>query len=101
MKVLFVCNMNQCRSPTAEELFSSKFKTKSAGLYGGRIVAKKDLSWADVIAVMEPEQRVELVNRFPDECLRKKLVCLNVPDIYKYNDFALVELLKMKEEELV
>ncbi|MCX6709044.1 MAG: phosphotyrosine protein phosphatase [Candidatus Woesearchaeota archaeon] len=100
MKVLFVCNQNQCRSPTAEELFKSRFITKSAGLYGGRIVAKKDLSWADTVAVMESEQRVELVKRFPSECLQKKLVCLNIPDIYNYNDPELIELLKRKEEEL-
>ncbi len=101
MKVLFVCNMNQCRSPTAEDLFRNKFETKSAGLYGGKLVSKNALSWADTIAVMEQEQRIELVKRFPSECLQKRLICLNIPDIFQYNEPELVELLKNKEEELL
>ncbi len=33
MKVLFICNQNENRSKTAEELFKGKFETTSAGLY--------------------------------------------------------------------
>lgn len=100
MKVLFICNMNQHRSPTAEKLFRDKFETKSAGLYGGKIVSKDDLLWADTVVVMEPEQRIELVKRFPNECLMRRVICLDVPDVYIRNDNSLIEVLKEKSELL-
>ena len=53
MKVLFICNQNQNRSKTAEELFKNKFLTKSAGLFNEQPVTEKQLSWADTIVVME------------------------------------------------
>ena len=31
MKVLFICNQNQNRSKTAENMFKGKFETKSEG----------------------------------------------------------------------
>jgi len=65
MKVLFICNQNQNRSKTAEELFKNKFKTKSAGLYNEKPVTEKQISWADVIVVMDDSQRSEIAKRFP------------------------------------
>ena len=65
MKVLFICNQNQNRSKTAEELFKNKFKTKSAGLYNEKPVTEKQIGWADVIVVMEDSQRSEIAKRFP------------------------------------
>lgn len=100
MRVLFICNMNMHRSPTAAQVFKDRFETKSAGLYGGNIVSKDDLGWADTIVVMEHEQRIELVKRFPNECLQKRLLCLNVPDIYSYQQPELVDLLMKKSGEL-
>ncbi|MBI4451459.1 hypothetical protein HY642_05775 [Candidatus Woesearchaeota archaeon] len=57
MKVLFICNQNQHRSKTAEDLFKDTFNTKSAGLYNSTPVTEEQLSWADVVLVMEDEQR--------------------------------------------
>ena len=53
MKVLFICNQNLNSSKTAEHLFKGKFETKSAGLYNTKPVTSKQLSWADVVVVME------------------------------------------------
>ena len=53
MKVLFICNQNQNRSKTAENIFKGKFKTKSAGLYNEKPVTAKQLSWADAVIVMD------------------------------------------------
>ncbi len=100
MKVLFVCNQNKYRSPTAEALFKESFETRSAGLFGGKLVSKDDLSWADIIAVMEEEQRHELVKRFPAECLQKRLVCLNISDVYGFNEQRLKDALLLKSDEL-
>lgn len=99
MKVLFICNQNQNRSKTAEELFQSRMETKSAGLYNQKPVTAKELSWADVVVVMEEEQRRELNKRFPRQCLQKRILSWSIPDVYEYNDGRLIEALKSKFEE--
>jgi len=88
------------RSPTAAEVFKDRFETKSAGLYSEKPVSVKEISWADVIAVMEEEQRIELSKRFPELAFQKKIVSLNVPDTFFYKQPELIELLKIKEQEL-
>ncbi len=52
MNVLFVCNQNENRSKTAEEIFKSRFETKSAGLFNRNPITEKELSWADVIVII-------------------------------------------------
>lgn len=99
MKVLFICNQNKHRSKTAEELFKNRFETKSAGLYSKIPVSEKQLKWADVIMVMEEEQRHELAKRFPKAYIQKRILNLNVPDTYGYNDSHLIESLKSKVED--
>ena len=91
MKVLFVCNQNQNHSKTAEEIFRDKFETKSAGLYNLKPVSEKQLSWADVVIVMEEEQRSEIAKRFPKQYMLKRILSLNVPDNYSYNQPELIE----------
>ena len=100
MKVLFICNQNENRSKTAENLFKGKFETKSAGLYNEKPVTGKQLSWADVVVVMEDAQRAELANRFPRQYMQKKIISLDIPDIYRYNQPELVNALKSRMSEL-
>ena len=100
MKVLFICNQNENRSKTAEELFKSKFEAKSAGLYNEKPLTEKQLSWADVVIVMEDEQRGEIAKRFSKVYMQKRIVSLNIPDIYYYNDPELIKVLKVKMKEL-
>lgn len=64
MRVLFICNQNQNRSRTAEELFARHFDVQSAGLYNEHPVTEQQISWADVVVVMENDQRTELAKRF-------------------------------------
>ena len=99
MNVLFVCNQNKNRSKTAEELFHKEFVTSSAGLYSEPSVREEQLQWADVVVVMEDAQRYELGKRFPTQYLRKRIVSLNIPDVFQYNQPELVELLKARIEE--
>ena len=101
MKILFICNQNQNRSKTAQEIFSNKFETKSAGLYNNKPVTKKQLEWADIIIVMEDSQRTEISKRFPEQYIKKQILSLNIPDIYFYNDQNLINLLKDKVNELL
>ena len=97
MKVLFICNMNQHRSKTAEELFRDRFDTKSAGLYNNE-VTEEQISWADVVVVMEDFQRSELAKRFPEQYLTKRIISLDIPDIYSYNQPELIKTLIAKVE---
>ncbi len=101
MKVLFICNQNKNRSKTAEEIFCDKFETKSAGLFCSKPVSKKELSWADVVMVMEEEQRHELAKRFPKLYLQKRILNLDIPDVYNHGDPRLVSSLKSKVKGLV
>ncbi|MBU90178.1 phosphotyrosine protein phosphatase [Candidatus Woesearchaeota archaeon] len=101
MKVLFICNQNENRSKTAENIFKGKFKTKSAGLYNEKPVTEKQLSWADMILVMEDFQRNEIAKRFPGQYMQKRILSLDIPDMYRYNQPELVDILKSKIKELL
>ncbi|MBI2542185.1 phosphotyrosine protein phosphatase [Candidatus Woesearchaeota archaeon] len=101
MKVLFICNQNQNRSKTAEDVFKGRFQTKSAGLHNVRPVTEKQLSWADVIIVMEDIQRSEIAKRFPEHYMQKRILSLGIPDVYHYNQPELIDVLKSKVNELL
>ncbi|SRR3989344_4734056 len=96
MNILFVCNQNENRSKTAAELFKGKFNTKSAGLYCQKPLSREQMSWADVVIVMEEEQRHELAKRFPKLYLQKRVLSLDISDVYSYNNPKLVKELKLK-----
>ncbi|MBM3199373.1 phosphotyrosine protein phosphatase [Candidatus Woesearchaeota archaeon] len=93
LKLLFICSMNLHRSKTAEEKFRNVFETRSKGL-SDKLVKEDDLDWADVVLVMEDDHRKELGLRFPQKYLEKRILCLDVPDIYLYNSPPLVEVLE-------
>lgn len=101
MRLLFICNQNENRSKTAEELFNVQFESMSAGLYNENPVTEKQLDWADTIIVMEESQRIELSKRFPKQYLKKQILNLDIPDIFFYNQPELIEVLKKKMDKLV
>ena len=72
----------------------------SAGLYNTSPVTKNQLSWADAIIVMEGEQRAELARRFPEVYMQKRVLSLDISDVYHYNQPELVASLKAKMESL-
>ena len=98
MKLLFICNQNENRSKTAEEIFKYKFETKSAGLYNRNPVTERQLSWADKIIVMEDSQRSEIARRFPKQYIQKQIISLEIPDIYNYKNPELIKILKSKSD---
>jgi len=100
MKALFICNQNKNRSKTAEEIFKDKFETKSAGLFNDKPVTKNHLELADTVFVMEDSQRSEIAARFPSEYMKKRILCLNIPDIYDYNQPQLIFALKKQMKKL-
>ncbi|MBI2137421.1 phosphotyrosine protein phosphatase [Candidatus Woesearchaeota archaeon] len=100
MNVLFICNQNKNRSKTAEKIFKDRFNTKSAGLYSAKPVTDKQISWADAIIVMEEAQRSEIAERFPKQYMLKRILSLDVADVYHYNQPELIEILNSKIDEL-
>ena len=96
MNALFVCNQNQNRSKTAEKLFKDRFQTKSAGLFNEKPLNEKQISWADTVFVMENKQRTEIAKRFPKQYMQKRIISLNIPDVYHFNQPELQKVLKAK-----
>ena len=94
MKILFICTLGIQRSRTAADLFKDKYETKYKGVFGSDPPKKEDIEWADAIIVMEKEHEIELKKQFPN--LTKKIICLDIPDMYYYNDPELREILKRK-----
>ena len=93
MNKLFVCNQGRHRSRTAAELFSGRY----AGIYSEESPVTDELiSWADMVLVMEDAQRSWIGENFPKQCMAKKIVSLDIPDVYQYRQEELVQLLKKK-----
>ena len=99
MNVLLICNQNENRSKTAEKLFKNEFKTRSAGLYNQRPVTEKQIEWADTIVVMEPAQRSEIGKRFPKLYMQKRIISLDIPDVYHVDQPELKSILSAKLKE--
>lgn len=98
-KVLFVCNLNMMRSPTAEDLFKghSKIDVKSAGISRNAVVPLNDelLQWADIVFVMEKEQMDFIKKRFK-KIGDLQIISLDISDCYDYMDPVLIDILKKK-----
>lgn len=100
--LLFVCSRNQWRSPTAERVFrnDSRFSVRSCGLSvrSPRRLRQADLSWADVIFVMEAKHRARILGQFREAVGGTPLHVLDITDDYRFMDPELVELLKDRVE---
>ena len=86
---------------TAEFLFQGRFDTKSAGLYNVNPLTERQLEWADMVLVMEDEHRTEISKRFPEQYLKKKILSLNIPDVYYTDQPELIKILHSKIKELL
>jgi predicted protein tyrosine phosphatase len=105
LHLLFICSQNKLRSPTAEAVFADYpgLETASAGLDRGAEMplSSDDIVWADIIFVMEQAHRQKLSRQFQPWLKGKRVVCLDIPDVYEYMEPRLVELLKKKVLPLV
>lgn len=99
-RVLFICSQNRLRSPTAEQVFSTRpgIECSSAGLNADaeNPVTPELLEWAEIIFVMEKAHRNRLSKKFKRHLGNKRIICLDIPDEYDYMDPTLVRLLKAK-----
>lgn len=100
MNLLFVCSENRLRSPTGEEVFSQYEGINAIGSGtnsdAATPVSGDLIEWADIIFVMEKSHRDKVAKKFRELLSGKKLVCLDVLDIYQCMDPALVRLLESK-----
>jgi predicted protein tyrosine phosphatase len=98
IRTLFICYYNRKRSATAERVFGRDpaLDVRSAGTSDEAMVQVNErmLDWADVVFVMEDEQRRELARMFPSHAALKRLICLEIPDKYEFLDPELVGLLQ-------
>ena len=96
--VLFVCSQNRLRSPTAEQVFSRRedLEVDSAGTNhdAENPLTAELIAWADVIFVMEKAHRAKLQRRFRTALAGARVICLDIPDDYKFMQPELVRLLE-------
>ena len=99
-RLLFVCSQNRLRSPTAEQVFAAYpgVETASAGLNhdAENPLTAELVEWADLIFVMERAHRTKLSRQFGPHLGKARVVCLDIPDNYRFMDPALIRLLEAK-----
>jgi predicted protein tyrosine phosphatase len=100
-----VCSENRLRSPTAEAVFSEYEGVEAIGA-GTNNDAETPVSgdlveWADTILVMEKSHRNKISKKYKEQLKGKKLVVLDIPDVYECMDPELIKLLKAKVPKYV
>ncbi len=104
LKILFVCTINRMRSATAHEIFKTdpRFEVKSAGTdpFAATVISRDLLAWADSVVVMEDHHRNFIQDHYPEISRSKKILCLDIPDIYYFMDNELISILKSKVNTL-
>ena len=98
--VLFVCSQNRLRSPTAEQAFASHpgVEVASAGTNSDaeNPLTSELVRWADIIFVMEKAHRNKVQKRFKADLKDVRVICLDIPDEFKFMDEKLIRLLMAK-----
>lgn len=98
--VLFVCSQNRLRSPTAEQVFSTRrdIEVASAGTNhdADNPLTHELVAWANVIFVMEKTHRTKLQKKFKASLKAAKVICLDISDDYEFMDPELIALLKAR-----
>jgi predicted protein tyrosine phosphatase len=97
MNLLFICNQGKDRSRTAAEIYSKKYETSYAGCYSlDESLKLKEymLKKANVLFVMEDTHINYLIENFPIYSLQKRIINIDIPNDFRYNQPELVVLLK-------
>ncbi|MBC7890516.1 MAG: protein tyrosine phosphatase [Ferruginibacter sp.] len=100
MNILFVCSKNLSRSPTAEMIYKDHddINVKSAGTEPSaeNKLTAENISWSDLIFVMEKKHEQTILENFPIETKQKQIIVLDIGDEYKYMDDELIDKVKAK-----
>jgi len=98
LRVLFVCALNQWRSPTAEALYRNhpSLEVRSAGVRRSakRRLTLQDIQWADVVFVMDQEHKTFIREEFQGEKL-PQITVLDIPGNLTYMNSELQRLLRL------
>ena len=88
------------RSPTAERMFGKRpdLEVRSAGTASDALacVNEQMLEWADLIFIMDEQQRRSLRRRFAGHPALDRLICLEIPDEYTFLQPELMTLLQSR-----
>ena len=99
-RVLFVCRHNRMRSATAERIFGKRtdLDVRSAGTSPDALtrVNVRMLDWADLIFIMDDDQRRSLQRQFAPHAALGRLICLDIPDEFAFLQPELVDLLQTR-----
>jgi predicted protein tyrosine phosphatase len=99
-RLLFVCRQNRKRSATAERLFCKRadLDVRSAGTAADALVRVNAnmLDWADVIFIMDDDQRLWLESTFKGHPSLERVICLEIPDIFAFLQPELIQLLEKR-----
>jgi predicted protein tyrosine phosphatase len=94
-RILFVCGRNKWRSPTAERIYRDdpRIQVRSAGVSvrSGHQISAADLSWANLVIVMEQRYKSRILGTFRDH---PPIVSLDIPDEFQYMDEELIRLIR-------
>ena len=105
IKLLFICSRNKWRSLTAEKIFDglNGYEVRSAGTEeGARIKVTEGLiGWSDIIFVMERKHLRRLKDKFLYKITSKQVICLDIPDDYKFMDEELIDILKSRVSDYI
>lgn len=105
LRLLFVCSENRLRSPTAEAVFSAYDGVEAIGA-GTNSDAETPVTgdlieWADVILVMEKSHRNKIAKKYKELLRDKRLVVLDILDVYECMQPELIQLLKTRVPRFV
>ena len=100
MRVLFLCSQNRLRSPTAEMVFADwpGVECTSAGTNRGADtpLSPELVEWAEIIFCMERQHQRKLLASFQAQLKAARVICLGIPDNYRFMQPELVTVLQKK-----
>jgi predicted protein tyrosine phosphatase len=93
-----VCALNKWRSPTAEAIYrnDARLEVRSAGIRSDakRHLSARDLEWADVVFVMDQDQKNWIREQFRESKL-PEIQVLDIPGSLVFMDPELQRLLRL------
>ena len=93
-KLLFVCSRNQWRIPTAVAEKGLQVRSAGTSPNARKTVSAADITWADIIFVMEHKHKNQLKAKFSRLLDYQPIHVLEIANEYQYMDDEFVELLK-------
>lgn len=105
-RVLTVCSANMLRSPTMAHVLSAEpynFNTRSAGTSDFALIPVTDdlLMWADEIVCADSEHTTVINKMLQKLDIDKSLINLRIPDVYEYRNEGLIDLIKLRYDDIL